>query len=540
MSVVIQFFKELGPVRLVMSFLALLLFILFFVFFIYKISSKNLVVLYSSLELQDSNKIVEELEARNITYELSSGGATIKVPEDQVLKLRVAMAESGVPGKGSIVGYEIFDKEESLGSTSFLQNVKMLRALEGELIRTIESLEQVDKARVHLVIPRKELFSKERQEPKASIVLKLKNSSNISKQQIESISNLVASSVPELDLSNITIVDTKGKSLKLASKENDTSGFSSNNDERKIATENKFKRVIEELLEKTLGAGKVIAQVNLDMNFDRIVENSEVYDPNNQVLRSQQTIEENEKTPMGSGDDADVSVANNIGGGTDGSDSSGFASISRTDDTRNFEISKVITNKIKDSGAIEKISVAVLVDGIYTSNEQGESQYQPRPEDEIKKIENIVKVAVGFSENRNDQIQVINMPFVNEMNQMEEEEFEDWIKDQLPGIVQTLVLAAVVVLIFVVVIRPIAIRVFDIKKNEAGIDTSLQDQLSFGGKAGSGQLAAEEQDPIINISKMPIPQSTPSPVLSRVNDTVQQLPQETIVLLRRWLNEDSK
>lgn len=537
MSVVIQFFKDLGPFRLGMAIFALIFFLLFFGFFVFKVSSKNMVTLYSNLELQDSNKVVEELESRNVPYELTSGGTAIKVPEDQVLKLRVAIAEKGFPGFGSIVGYEIFDKEESLGSTSFLQNVKMVRALEGELVRTIDSLDKIEKSRVHLVIPRKELFSKERQEPRASVVLKLKGSSSLSKGEIDAISNLVASSVPEMDVGNITIVDTKGRSLKLALSDDEASGGSSaNNDERKLATERKFKRVVEELLEKTLGPGKVIAQVNLQMNFDKVVENSEIYDPDSSVVRSEQSIDENEKTPVGGEDNLDVSVANNIpgGGGLEDGGSGNFATVSRSDSTKNYEISKKIVNKIKDSGEIEKMSVAVLVDGYYTTKENGETEYKPRPEDELNKIANIVKVAVGYQSDREDQVQVINMPFVQEVEAFDDNEMQEWLRDELPALVQTIVVAAVTLLIFVVVIRPIAIRAFDIKKSDTGLDPTIHNQL------GNSVEADDSGDVMINISKASMPQKqASSKKVVQINDSVEQYPQETLMLLKKWLNEDT-
>jgi flagellar M-ring protein FliF len=510
--------------------------LLFFSLFVYKVSNKDMAVLYSDLDLQDSNKVVQELDTRNVPYELSAGGTVIKVPSDQVLKIRVAMAKEGLPGKGSIVGYEIFDKEESLGSTSFLQNVKMLRALEGELIRTIENLEPVEKARVHLVVPRKELFSKERQEPRASVVLKLKGTKILQKQEIDSISHLVASSVPELDVDNITIIDSKGKSLKLSHKDGETGGYASlQNDERKMNLEIKFKRTIEDLLERTLGNGKVIAQVNLDMNFDKIVSNSEIFDPDGSVLRSEQTSEDKEKTPTGSEDTLDVSVANNIPGAGFSQDiNSGYATSSKTDDTKNYEISKTVTSQIRDSGIIQKLSVAVLVDGIYEKDETGEKEvYQPRSEEELKKIENIVKVAVGFDPKRNDQLEVINMPFARDLAELDSDVVDDWLKEELPGILQTIVIGAVIFLIFIAVIRPIAMRAFDVRKADFPINPTIKDQLGISQKSGP------DDEVMINISRTSLQPTTPMAV-EKINDSVEQHPQETLMLIRRWLNEENQ
>ncbi len=538
MSVALQFLKDFGPVRIGVLAVASLIILVLLGFFFYNISRSEMLILYSDLELQDSNKIVQELENKGIPYQIINGGTAIKVPQNEVLKLRISMAHEGIPGKGSIIGYEIFDKEESLGSTSFLQNVKMLRALEGELTRTIESLEQVEKARLHLVIPKKELFSKEKQEPRASVVLKLRGVKAITKQEIDSISHLIASSVPELQIDNITIIDSKGKSLKLGNRDEASDSFTGvQNDERKAAYENKFKRVIEELLERTLGSGKVQAQVNLEMNFDRIVSNSEIYDPDGAVLRSQQTSEEKERTPTGGEDSSDVSVANNIPGGASsgGGESGAFATVSKIDDTKNYEISKTITNQIRDSGAIQKIHVAVMVDGIYTQDPENEKEiYTPRTQEELTKIENIVKVAVGYDEARKDQIQIINMQFAKEEIFAEEEDLQDWIKEQLPPFIQTIVVAVVIMGIFVTVIRPVALKAFEIKKLEA----LPENQYSIDLPSVENPLSekATPEDPMIQIFKA---DSGANTSVIKINNLAEQSTSEVVGILKRWLNEDS-
>ncbi|MDX1924250.1 MAG: flagellar basal-body MS-ring/collar protein FliF [Rickettsiaceae bacterium] len=536
MSVILQFLKELGPVKLAIAGFGSLLFLILFGFFLYRVSSSEMVVLFSDLELQDSNKIVQELESKGIAYEIVAGGTTIKAPKSEVLRLRIAMAQEGIPGKGSIIGYEIFDKEESLGSTSFLQNVKMLRALEGELTRTIESLDQVEKARVHLVIPRKEIFSKERQEPRASVVLRLKGGKVMSKPEIDSISHLVASSVPELEVDNITIIDSKGKSLKLGNKdENNGSYNGSQNDERRALLETKFKRTIEELLERTLGSGKVKAQVNLEMNFDRIVSNSEVYDPEGAVLRSQQTSEEKEKTPTGGEDSSDVSVANNIPGGAQGSSEGGnFATMSKIDDTKNYEISKTITSQIRDSGAIQKLHVAVMVDGTYVPDPKGEKDiYVPRTKDELDKIENIVKVAVGYNETRKDQVQVINMQFAREDTELEDENIKNWLKEQLPSMIQTIVVSVVIMGIFITVVRPIALKAFDIKKADTQLATDIG--VNISGDVNAVEPGSATEDVILQISKNNMSSNS---TIVRINDIAEQSSQETVGVLKRWLSEE--
>lgn len=537
MSSVVQFFKELGPLRIIIGILTFLLLLVFLMFYLYKVSNHSLAVLYSGLELEDSNKIIQEVEARGISYEIAGGGSIVKVPEDQVLRLRVALSEKGIPGKGSVVGYEIFDNQDSLGTTSFMQNIKLIRALEGELSRTITHFEKIDKAMVHLVIPKKELFSKERQEPRASVVLKLRSGRALSKSEVDSVTHIVATAVPELAIKNITIVDTKGKSLKLGLREDSELGYASSiNDERRLSYESRIKSSVESLLERTIGSGKVIAQINVEMNFDRIVQNSETYDPDGAVLRSSQIISESESNSSGE-ENMDVSVANNVPGAdaSEQSVSSG-ASIERSDETQNFEISKTITNKIQDIGEVKKLSIAILVDGSYQKDpETGENKYIPRSEEELKQIEELVKVAVGFDPNREDRIQVTNMKFETSDYAEYEDTSSEWIKSQLPTIIQTIVVAAIIILILLTVIRPVAMRTFDIKKEEIVSDDKLKGSLAE--ILGDSVKASSDEDLMLNISKAR-DQNIANDTGKKVNQVTETDPQLTASLIKRWLNED--
>jgi flagellar M-ring protein FliF len=539
MPVVIQFFKDINPTKLVLAGLGLLTFIILFVVFLSKISDKDMAILYSDLDVENSNKVIEELETKKIPYQLIGDGAVVKVPSDQVARLRVTLAQAGIPNKGSIVGYEIFDKEDSIGTTNFSQNIKFGRALEGELSRTISAIDQIDKARVHLVLPQKEIFSKERLEPRASIVLKLKNNKTLSKSEIEAVGHLVVTSVPGLDIKNITIVDTKGKSLKLGTKDEEGNFGNGQNEEYRIAYENRLKKIIEDLLEQTLGAGKVKAQVNIEMNFDRIVTNSEIYDPDSAVVRSTQAIDEKERTPVGGDDNIDVSVANNIpplGGGSDDQNSR-FATIEKSDQTTNYEISKTIKNHISETGVVKSISIGVLVDGNYKLNIiTNETDYTPRSKEELDQIANLVKVAVGFNDDRNDKIEVINMPFANDITAFDEDD-TNWLKDELPNIFQTLVFAIVVLLVLVTVIRPIALKAFEVKRNGDFADSTGGD----GGFSSVDQLRSsiiEAGGAIADVVK-----AERSPTMEtnahKLNELIVSYPHETIIVLRKWLNENS-
>lgn len=534
LSVIIQFFKDINPIKLAIIGSVSLLFVVLFVVYLSKISYSDMVVLYSDLDIEDSSKVVQELENKKVPYQLSANGAVIKVPKEQVAKVRVSLAQAGIPTKGSVVGYEIFDKEDSISTTNFSQNIKILRALEGEIARTISAFEQIEKARVHLVLPQKEVFSKERLEPRASIILKFKKGKSLSKIEVEALGNLVVSSVPGLDIKNITIVDTKGRPLKLANKEGEEDFNNNKNQEYRIAYENRVSKIIKDLLEQSLGVGKVKAHVTAEMSFDKIVTNYETYDPDSAVVRSTQLSDERESTPMAGEDNLDASVANNLPAAGDGKDQNKlFATIEKSDQTTNYEISKTIKNHISEIGAIKQLSIGILVDGTYKLNpETNNYQYIPRSKEELDKIANLVKVAVGFNEARNDQIEVVNMQFSDDFNLLSaKDDNVSWLREELPHLFQTLVFAIVVVLILITVIRPIALKAFELKKGE--------DYAQNGANVKAGAILADQPKESELVSGDLEGTMKAQKSVNKINELVLTHPQETVTVLRKWLNEDS-
>ncbi len=541
MQVIVQFFKEMSPVRLAAAAITIFTFLVMFVVFMTKISNNEFAVLYTDLDIQDSAKIAEELDNRKIPYQVMFDGSTIKVHKSEVVNARLSLAQVGLPNSGSVVGYEIFDKEDSIGATNFSQNIKLIRALEGELSRTISAFDQVSKARVHLVMPQREIFSKERMDPRASVVLKFKGSKRLGKSEIDAISHLVVTSVPGLEMKSVTIVDTKGRALKIGSSEESSDFASGKNEEVRIAEESRLRKVIEELLGSTIGPGKVKAQVALDMNFDRIVTNSEMYDPDGVVVRSVQSVDEREQTPVANAGGIDASVANNIPGGSSGDDSaSKFAIIEKSDQTTNYEISKTIKNHISESGIINKMSIGILVDGHYKTNpETEEVEYTPRSQEDLDKIANLVKVAIGFDEDRSDRIEVINMKFSSELDPFGDDD-SDWIKEELPGLFQTLIFAIVVLLVLITVIRPIALKAFEVRKAD---DLNGDDSLAGmeGGIPGVPGVAGSVPNAIMSLpADGETPEASPSKVdpILKVNEIADTSPQDLVNVLRKWLNEE--
>ena len=243
-------------------------------------------------------------------------------------------------------------------------NVNMLRALEGELSRTISSLSQVESARVHLVMPRQEIFSRDKQEPTASVMLKLRGMSDLSKEQVGGITHLVAAAVPGLKPSKVTLLDSNGHLLAGGGgDDNDSANVAASSEEYRVAYQNRLRNTLETLLEKSLGMGKVKVTVNADIDFDRIVTNSETYDPNGQVARSVQSGEEKEQSGEREGRE-NTTAANNLPNAQANQSSGGSTHIvDKTDETTNYEISKTVQNHVKETGNVNRLSVAVMIDG---------------------------------------------------------------------------------------------------------------------------------------------------------------------------------
>jgi flagellar M-ring protein FliF len=353
--------RNLGPVRLGAMAAVAAVTIGFFVFLTTRIAAPGFGLLYSDLDLRDSSQIVQKLESLNVPYQIRGDGAQILVPTDQVARLRMTMAEQGLPHGGS-VGYELFDKSDAFGTSSFVQNVNHVRALEGELARTIGSISLVQSARVHLVLPRRELFSRERQEPSASIVVKLRGAERLGKRQVAAIQHLVASAIPDLKPARVSVVDSDGNLL--ARGDGDSAdGFSSAGaEEMRIAYENRLARNVEELIERSVGPGKARVDVHVDMDFDRITTNSESFDPNGQVVRSTQTV--NENSDSGDAGEPSVSVANNLPNNQSAATTTGAKSRSgRNEETINYEITKTVRSQVREAGVVRRLSVAALIDG---------------------------------------------------------------------------------------------------------------------------------------------------------------------------------
>jgi flagellar M-ring protein FliF len=360
----LEAFQRFGVQRLAAMVAVTIALVAFFGFVIMRVTTPAMTTLFSDLAFQDSNAIVRELETRGVPFSLRQEGQVILVPQDQVLRLRMDFAAKGMPTGGNI-GYEVFDKGDNFSATSFVQQMNKLRALEGELSRTIRTIERVQQARVHLVMPERRLFEREKAEPRASIVLKV--SGDLDGGNIRAIRHLVASAVDGLKPEKVSIVDESGNLLADGANEGADAGVAFA--EKQVAYERRIRGQVEEIVASVVGTGRARVQVSAQMDFNRVEQVSESFDPDGRVIRSTQTRNENTLTQEAQDQ---VTVSTQLPGTTAGEQQAGPRDTAqKADETVNYEISKTTRTEVIEGGRLEKLSVAVLVDGVYAKGADG-------------------------------------------------------------------------------------------------------------------------------------------------------------------------
>lgn len=544
----VQTLRSLGPSRLGVMGAVVLMLIIFFIFISMRVSEPNLAVLYSDLSTVDSSAIAGKLAEDQVTFQVSPDGTRVFVAEDEIGKARMLLAEAGLPNGGSL-GYEIFDDQSGFGTTTFVQNLNNKRALEGELARTIISLDQVEAAKVHIVLPQRELFARESRKATASVTLKIRPTDRLSKQQIYGIQNLVANAVPELDAKSVTIIDSEANML-AGGDSDDESGTGAKAEEMRRNFESRMTSSVEDIVSRIVGINKVRATVTAELNFDRIQTNSELFDPEGQVLRSSQLIEETgkERTPK----DDSVTVNNNLPGvnalGGDVGDLP-TSENERTEELNNYEISKTIRNEIRETGEVKRLSVAVIVDGNYVKDEEGNKTYEPRSPEEMEKIEILVRSAVGFDADRGDTIEVINLPFVEIEfdDEMAEDTLLGFSKDSILETVQMLTLGIMLLLVILLVVKPILSQLFQgmqTEEEEEGSDPLLEAQQKAalappGADPDSDfALASGDDDDDLMVDMKAVEGKVKASTVKRVGEIVENHPTETVSVIRQWMASD--
>ncbi len=341
---------------------------------------EDFTLLYSNMAPEESARIIEILQKRNVDYRVTMSGNGIMVPAARVGELKVTMAGEGLP-TGGVTGYEIFDGQ-GLGVSEFTQNINYRRALEGELSRSISSISAVVKARVHLVIPKQALFRDEQQQPSASVILNLIRPGALRAEQVQAVQRLVSGSVEGLSPENVTLLDSFGT---LLSREggSDVAGLSSAQLEIKQEVESYLGRKAQSTLESALGMGTALVRVNADLDFERVERTREVVDPETSAVLSEQR---NQSTNEGGGEATESS-------------------------TVNYEFNRMVESIIGSTGGVKKLMVAVMIDGVYSTDDAGEVTYAPRNAQELEGYRKIVENIVGLSKERGDKIEMLNVRF---------------------------------------------------------------------------------------------------------------------------------
>ena len=495
------------------------------------IKTPDLQLLYANLSEKDAAAIVDNLKSQKIPYELSNQGKTIRVPSNQVHEIRLKMASEGLP-EGSDVGLEIFDKT-SLGMTDFIQKLNYQRALQGELSRTIQTLNSVDSARVHLVIPKQTLFLREKPKGKASVTIKTKAGRSLNEKQVQGIIHLVSSSVEGITADNVAVVDVKGNLLSGAQEGSASAARSSSNYQHKRQVEKELEKNILAMLEDALGQGMVISRVTADLDFEKNDQTEEIYDPESQVVRSQQTASESVvgATPTGGviGVQAQLPAGQNEGGtGTSGQPSKR----DKNNSVLNYEINKITRVVSKPTGLVKKLSVAVMINGVMAENDDGEEEYKPRTQEEMDKYLQIVQSAVGYNQERGDQIKVENIQFDRSVELQRLKELEREKQIDLAFQVGKYILGLVFVILFYTrAIKPLINWITTAVEDKE--EAAEEEEVTTEGKSAA-QLAEEEEmrrleETLLNSAEM----------RKSVTEFIEKDPKYTAGVVRKWLREKS-
>jgi flagellar M-ring protein FliF len=531
----VGFLKGLGASRLMAMIAVTAALIGFFAFVIIRVTTPQMTTLFTDLSTEDSSAIIKDLERQAIPFELKNDGAVIMVPKDKVTRLRMKLAEGGLP-KGGGVGYEIFDKSDALGTTSFVQNINHLRALEGELARTIRAIDRIQAARVHLVLPERPLFSRETPEPSASIVVRVRGA--LEPQQIRAIRHLVASAVSGLKPQRVSIVDEAGQLLA------DGGGSDNENvagDERRAAFEKRMRNEVEAIVSSVVGAGRARVQLSADFDYNKITQTSDKFDPEGRVLRSTQTREESSATADNSGQ---VTVNNELPGNQrpDGATTAKDQS-KKTEETNNYEISHTTKTEVTEAGRVNRISVAVLVDGAYAKNEKGEMVYQERSKDQLDRIATLVRSAIGFDQKRGDQVEVVNLKFAEAPAVAPIPEptglmgMLQFTKDDVMYVIELGVMMLLSLVVLFMVIRPLVRRILasEVIPALTGGDSvpALTDGSGAAGATGQSLVPAT----LNQIDVAQVQGQVHAQTVHRVGELAERNPTETANIVRQWLSE---
>lgn len=486
-------------------------------------------LLYADLDLRDGSQIVDQLARAHIPHQIEAGGTRVLVPADQVSKARLLLAKESLPTGGSI-GYEIFDRGDGLTASSFQQSINQTRALEGELSRTIRVLQGVRAARVHLVLPKREPFARDRQEAQASVVLTMAGAARLDKEGVQAVLNLISAAVPGLRPQNIAVIDSRGGVLAKAGQVNTNTSTAGSADDVKHAGEQRLAHAVEEMLERSLGVGHVRAEASLDYDYEQVRETQEKFDPDGQVVRSQQNTTNSSRSTEAP---PAVTVQNNLPN-ADASGSPAGSQEQRQDETTNYEVSKTVRTLVREQPLLRRLSVAVMVDGTSVKNPDGSVVWTERSAEDLARISSLVRSAIGFNELRGDKVEVISLRFVATDETLEPSPdgfFARFDKADVMRLAETGIIGFVAIICLMFVFRPMVLRLTTAPAQPVLSDASLE---TAGIPALTGPGSA--LDAMVDLADAIEPLK--SSAITRVAAMIDRHPDESVTVLRNWvLNE---
>jgi flagellar M-ring protein FliF len=506
-------------------------------------------LLYADLDLREASQMADALDRAHIAHQELGGGDRILVSATDVARARMLLAKDGLPSGGSI-GYEIFDRGDALTSTQFQQDINETRAMEGELARSIRMLQGVRNARVHLVLPKRQPFSHDVAAAQASVMLTMAGAARLDPQAVQAVLNLVAAAVPGLKPSAIAIIDSRGNLLARAGQPTTEEAIVQTGEELHRATELRLSRAVEEMLEQSLGPGRVRAEAAVTMNFERVNETSESYNPDQQVVRSTQTSTDKSTSTEG---EKTTTVANNLpnadaAGGQSGSQDQ------KQDETTNYEIGKTVRTLVREQPQIARISLAVMVDGTVQPGKDGKPVWTERGPDELARIKRLVQSAIGYDEKRGDTVEVVSMRFA-----LADESLAaapagllglSLEKADFLSLAQSGILALVVLLALVFVLRPMALRLSAVVPQSMlgggdallvgpdGVAITMSDDMprstsSLLSAAGQAMLTDESMVNMQNVEGQ-----IRASAMKKLTELVEQHPEASLSIMRSWMMAD--
>lgn len=493
LSQFINFIRSLPPAKKISIAISVLVLVAAFTGMFLLANQVEYRVLFNNLSAQDASSVITKLKEKNVPYKIEGNGSLILVPAEQVYELRLGLVGDGFPKDGQ-VGFEIFDRTD-YKTTQFVQGLNYQRALQGELARTISSFKEINSSRVFIVLPKDSLFVEDAKPASASILLDLK--SNLPPERLAAIIHLVASAVEGLAPEHVTVVDTKGRVIFKGGNNTETNAMLSNSQlDYKSKVESETSRNVQSMLEGIIGDGNAIVRVTADIDFNKVNLNEEEYDPSATSVRSKRDIEESAQAGNAPPEAALTTI--NQRAGVVPSESVSQNGKKKKDILTNYEINKVTRVVFKPAGTVKRLSVAAVIDGKYEVEKLKDGtvkrNYIPRTEEELKKFEDIVKSAMGYSEDREDRISVTSIPFSESLsaeNQMETGnsgfDFMALLKEYRKTIINLFLLVAV----FFVLVKPLLSALKNMPRdtgvNFTELPSNMQPSMQLTGGSAQGK-----------------------------------------------------